>query len=1637
MQRLHTAHPSGSQAYEAKLAVCYRLGCFYGISGRPVRPASFQRSRTQVAQVGSMGERPDRALRLLLQFVRAHRADDPYAFRFDAPQDYILQTPGGESLAAPFDWTPEVRADLVAVRLPGRDPSVVQRMGTRLRAFIQNAFWARHEREIAEAIAAERRILLTIRSSAAEIYALPWELMALQTGQMLCEVDGLLLRYEWPGSPCAREQPTPRPEGGRILFAWSGEVPADAHRAAIAAACTAGGLPFSPASDELPHASVSGIVGKLDEAQKRGAPISVLHLLCHGGPVGTTYGLCLSGERVEVVVDAIQLRDQLAPFASMVRLVVLSACDSGNPGELGNRLGSIAQALHRCGFEAVIASRFPLSVAGSAVLTRGLYGELLSGPSSLETAFLAARMLLARSETALPQEQRQLDWASVQLFARHEDADDLDDDEETRPIIFRPYRGMLPFQPEHERFFCGREREVQQILTALRSLSGSRRARLVAVVGDSGVGKSSIVSAGVMPRLLSEKPPPHILQMRPGQDPVQTLNKLLSSHEKGSAALLAVEHFEEVFTETASQELRTNFVKQLWECATSPDSGLSVLVTLRSDFVSRCDELAVDGSGQRLGHIVSQAEHQVRIAPLEREKLREVIVEPARRVGLTLEAHLVDDILGDVGTAPGALPLLQDALNRLWENRCGSTLTKAAYIKQGGVIGPLVKQAEDVVGRLATEERELTRRLLLELVAVAEDAMFDQPQTLHVGPANPTHLGAPATSFERLLPKLVTARLLVQGCPDKTVKDAAEIAVAHAELIRKWPRLLGWLDADRAGLLIQKRVRQDAKRWSDSSRAESLLYQDDQLTQDQAWRAIWEPRLREQEKEFLRASDARKERRRRFRLVGALAVAAVLAVTAVLAIAVHEQKVRADQQERLSRSMQLVAKSAEAGQSPDRALLLAVEARRLWDSPYARSSLLSALQRGGRHPVRWLHGAARAIKRLTFAPQQQSLLSVDTLGSACAWDLASGRLVRAPGGRPGTAAAPPPAPMQIEVAPDGSLLALISRKAEPNQAARFILRLGRAGDGLLAEPSLELAELPSRMRWSPDGRRLALVGSEGSVRLWNVPSGVSRPLQMPGSGQPVRPVQIENIAWSADGELLAGTDGNGRLYVWTASSGRAPVALEPGLTGGVRALAFGGPSSRRVLAASGGSGTLALWGQTQGGFKLLPPARPADGQASPISLLCLSPDGTRLAAATESRAILLFETVQPRLVEVLPALHGRQLSALAFSRDGSMLASADERGAVVAWDLASASPEVVSDGEPREQLAELVISRSHSRIAWVTPEAPEQVRVRWIGAARGEELLLPPHPHLTQLELSADGQQVVTASALDGRVRVWNLSQWRLTDEFWLEKPAGGSALVRVRFSRDGLLLGTQRGSTLRFRDLMSRQLLPPLPDPSAFGWDVAPAGRLVALDGPDGGLVLWDVRGGQPQAPALPAFSTRKPRAAAFLPDGRQLLVIDQAEALYLIDLKTRQAREPFSGSSGSTEEVEPTPDGHLLAVARTRQEGGAAAHVLQLWDVATGHQIGPDLLGHSAAVISQLYDPDRRTLSSADQRGAVLRWDLDPDSWTVRACRTANRNLTPHEWSSFVGDAKGYRCTCPGLPPPPPWERCPGRTHDLQKEP
>ena len=267
-----------------------------------------------------------------LEFVRAKEADDAFAFRFTR-QTYLIRGRRGAYETAELPWSKELLRKLEAVRRPDRDPAMVAEVGGLLREFLEPAGWPTHESTIVQARAERRRVHLTIRSAAAELYALPWELLTLRAdGQHLGALDHVLLRYAWPGTSTIAADDAAN-GSGRVLMAWSaagGGVPAADQIKAVRSA-----MEGTEGQVEIVEKATYGtIADALEEATDQGRPFGALHLLCHGAEAGSTFGLSFNAEDDgrPAVVDAGRLQQLLAPYAHTLRLVVVSACDGGNMG---------------------------------------------------------------------------------------------------------------------------------------------------------------------------------------------------------------------------------------------------------------------------------------------------------------------------------------------------------------------------------------------------------------------------------------------------------------------------------------------------------------------------------------------------------------------------------------------------------------------------------------------------------------------------------------------------------------------------------------------------------------------------------------------------------------------------------------------------------------------------------------------------------------------------------------------------------------------------------------------------------------------------------------------------------------------------------------------------------------------------------------------------------------------------------------------------------------------------------------------------------------------------------------------------------------------------------------------------------
>lgn len=361
-----------------------------------------------------------------------------------------------------------------------------------------------------------------------------------------------------------------------------------------------------------------------------------------------------------------------------------------------------------------------------------------------------------------------------------------------------PYRGLARFEPGDGDLFFGRDRPVADLL----GLAG--RHRLVCVFGASGSGTSSLLRAGLIPRLrdpgYAGERPAAVRILTPGRRPFTTHAAALVAAAAVPASdgdtWLVVDQFEEVFGLCDDAAERAAFIDAL-VAAADPARRLRVVLGIRADFRPRC-----------LEHPGLAAAIRVASLPLGRmtqAELREAIGRPAAARRLVVERALTEALVEEVAGRAGGLPMLSHALRETWRRRTGRTLTLEAYERMGGMRGALARSAEAAYARLDPAEAETARQVMLRLVAPGAGAVDSRRPATRAELATIGAGGDRGGAAHAVLEALVRARLI-------TV-DGDRVELAHESLVTAWPRLRDWIEQDRETLRVHRWLTEAADAW--------------------------------------------------------------------------------------------------------------------------------------------------------------------------------------------------------------------------------------------------------------------------------------------------------------------------------------------------------------------------------------------------------------------------------------------------------------------------------------------------------------------------------------------------------------------------------------------------------------------------------------------------------------------------------------------------------------------------------------------------------------------------------------------------------------------------------------------------------
>ncbi|WP_437657772.1 beta-propeller domain-containing protein [Sorangium sp. So ce1182] len=1470
-----------------------------------------------------------------LTFHRRERATQPEAFRFE-PQVY-LRLEGDRPVAeAELPWSQDL------LQLLGRlardagdagDAEARMRVGAVLRDVLVKLGWQIPEvrRRGGAADEDDGPALLTVRSSAAELYALPWELTTVPaSGEHLADLGQLLVRYEWPGLPplplsLAAASAEAAPE--RLLFAWStagGWVPADEHRAALAAAIVRSRRPGV-------RLEVVPDVGQraLENALAADTP-TVLHLLCHGtlheaggGRSGALDWNDDSGSGA--AIDGHRLARLLEPRRDRLRLVVLCACHSGDGDPNGLFLGSVAQALHRMGIPAVVGSRYPLSTDGSLRLTRVLYDALLAEGLSLERALLRVRAALhSPNGRAAPGGAgdalgpRSEDAYALQLYARStEQVRAADGSPAWRPVVASyPFSRAAPEEPAPDRRrgeapffvpfprnpgFVGRSAELAQLHRVLQE-GDARSARPVMLTGMGGVGKTQLAvehahafrgsypggiywinAAGGDIRAEIAK-----LAVAMGQSAgegaaseqqlrlVAAFQAALGSRPR---ALVVFDNVEE--PRDLDSDAKAGFVPSNLGCAV-------MFTTRRRDDSYRVVEvgvLAEEAAAELLLSARRRAPAPVAGGPEERAAAR-VICEALGRLPLALAlaaAYLgkYDDIA------------LADYLERIRTE--GALLTvddaevEARHLatRHTAAVGATLALQWDALSEPEARATLKTAALLGEAAAIPRARL-----SLLTGLADRAQRGRPAPLTRAL----------------KALHHLSMIEELTADTFRVHPLVREFAAARTEG--------REAFAAACAERMEATLGDMARLPEQAAARGI------DAVLEDLRAGAA----------LGGPASGRLAAWMRPLDREAHCLRGWVPDQNPGFFLQQLRNRCLELGFEEARQRAEAELEKQGF--PFLRERFRTS--RESPALVRTLEGHIDIASAVAVTPDGRLAVSASRDRTLKVWDLGSGQVLRTLEGH----------------------AAWVVRAAVTSDGRRVV---SASEDGVLKVWDLATGEVLHTLEGhphpgvglavTPDGRFLLSNGRDQGIQLWDLSTGqVARTI----GGEFV---SVYGFTVTPDGRFaLVAARGHACLHVYELATGQLARVIE-GYSGSQHCLAVT-PDGR--LAINGTSeGVVRSWDLATGQV-----VHRLEGHTGPVTAVTVTPDGRFALSASKDGTVRRWDLRSGQAARTYLG-HSGHVHGVAVTPDGRFALSASADLTLKVWDLAS--EEVAAAPAGHSGGARGVAVTPDGRFAVSAAPLSDAARSRCDGLkvwdlATGQVARTLTHRRLASfycVAVAPDGRFALSGS-VDDTLAVWDLS----TGKPVRVMKGHGGMVADVAVTPDGrLALSASYDKTVRVWDLSTGQAVQTMEGHASnvHGVAVTPDGRLALSASIDGKVLVWDLSTGRVVRALVHTDYVHK---VAVTPDGRFALSASADKTVRQWDLSTGACVHTFVGHTDIVTGVAISPDGRC-AVSTSLDCS------LRVWDLAARRLVA--VLETHAPLFRCAITPDGRTLVAVDGLGGV----------------------------------------------------------------
>lgn len=1156
-----------------------------------------------------------------------------------------------------------------------------------------------------------------------------------------------------------------------------------------------------------------------------------------------------------------------------------------------------------------------------------------------------------------------------------------------RPFDGRsPYIGLEAFQEEDAGRFFGREKLVAELVESLR------KGYFTLVAGPSGSGKSSLVRAGLLPALKKGSLPGSerwlYTSLKPGRAPLEALGRAVASltgtlapvedlrtrglkepgvlqewlevalgDQEKRRVLLFVDQFEEIFTQLSQQEegVRAAFIAALTKAA-KPKGRIIILLTMRSDFISNC------AAYPELNTLLNQGFLQV--GAMQPAELVSAIARPALEVGLQIDPDLVTQVIHDMRDEPGALPLMQFAMQDLFNAQAAKggviALTLADYLARGGLQRALERYADTAFEQLSSGEQDLARGIFQGLVQPGRGTQDTRRTALFEELIPPGHH---LPEVEAVLYKLADARLITTEDRDDLPGDDRTATLAHERLLEAWPWLRRLVEENREAITQANQIAEDAQNWEGSQRDESYLYTGARLAfaiegLENGRLTLGGPVLEFVQAAILRQEAERQARRQRNQrtIIGLAAAVVVFAVLAAISLTFWRQA-------------QNNAHRAEE-QAGAAAALLDLSQQRGTEAADERSQALAARATAD-------FNASVAQAQEEEARRQATLALSRQLASQALSNLLSG---------------------EIDTA---LLLAIQAFEAADTPQARSALLSTIEENPRLKNILTGHHDFILDMTYSPDGRLLVSAGCaqrdlgrenclRGELRVWDPASG--RLLTALGEQYPdILNNAVTSVAFSPNGRYLASGDRSGKVVVWDAIGLRPLTAPIGEMDGEIGYLAFNGRSS--VLSAGDGQ-TIQTWNvvsQQAGGNPYTEIPELVSGQVP----AAIAGDGALLALRTPEYIVIWDTRIANEATRFYSGAFKDPPGFLNFNQDDTWLAYAVENEAYAVSTTNADITTFPMQGHT-DRITRLVFNPINPNIlatggrdtsirlwdveSWL-PSDNLTVQQSKPGGQMHTAPLTGHRDYITSLIFSPDGKTLASGSR-DTTIRLWNwqgtpsLAETFFQHESEIFSPTytpDGKNVVFAACSQEAENGEDCQSSEVWLLDATTGKVSgQSLEGGANLLTDIAidPAGKLLAAAGWEGKIYLWDLATRQMAGEPLSGH-TDFVTGLSFSPDGTRLASAGRDGQVLVWDIAERKlAMAPLTGHSERITSLDFSPDGKLLATGSRDQD-------VILWQIDASPVISTTLAGHTEQINLVRFGPDGKLLASGSADGQMFFWD------------------------------------------------------------